>query len=119
MLVELSMLLASASLGYIAAKSRLVASASLGYIAAKSRLGQRKSQEPSEWSKLHLSSSGFFGLLRNLRPAKRAGPDFGLLFAKLGCHSCSGNNGVIRRWYGNARLRHETDQTSVQTPLRK
>ena len=34
----------------------------------------------------HLLSSGFFGLLRNLRSAKRAGPDFGRLSAKLVCN---------------------------------
>ena len=56
----------------------------------RARLGQRKSREPSEWSKLHLPSPGFFGLLRNLRPAKRAGPDLGRLFIKFGWSRYSG-----------------------------
>ena len=43
----------------------------------------------------HLPFPGFFGLLRNLRPAKRAGPDFDRLFSKLGCKCCFGNDGVI------------------------
>ena len=46
-----------------------------------------------------LMSLGFFGLLRNLRPAKRAGPDLDGLFVQLGCDRCFGNDGVIRPWY--------------------
>ena len=49
-------------------------------------------------------SSGFYGLLRNLRSAMRTGPDFGRLFSKLGCNHCFGNDGVIRRWHGCAKL---------------
>ena len=56
--------------------------------------GQRKSREPSDRSKLHLPFPGFFGLLRNLRPAKRAGPDFGGLFSQLGCKCRFGNDGA-------------------------
>ena len=67
----------------------------------------------------HLPSLGFFGLLRNLRPAKRAGPDLDGLFDKLGCKCCFGNDGVIRAAYNSAILRRETDQTSMQSPLRK
>ena len=43
-----------------------------------------------------LMSLGFFGLLRNLRPATRTGPDLGELFFQLGCSRCFGNGGVIR-----------------------
>ena len=44
----------------------------------------------------HLTALGFFGLLRNLRPAMRAGPDLDGLFAKLGCKCRFGNDGAIR-----------------------
>ena len=72
-------------------------SASLGYMAAKSRLGQRKSQEPSDGSKLHLLSPGFFGLLRNLWSAARTVPDLEELFAKLRCSPRFGNDGLGRQ----------------------
>ena len=96
--------------------SMLLASASLGYMAAKSRLGQRKSREPSDRSKLHLPPLGFFRLLRNLRPAMRAGPDLGGLYIKLGCKCYFGNDVVIQPWYGSAKRRHETDQTWMHPP---
>ena len=38
----------------------------------------------------HLTALGFFGLLRNLRPAKRAGPDLDGSYIKLGCNRCFG-----------------------------
>ena len=63
-------------------------------MAAKSRLGQRKSRDTTDWSKLHLPYLGFFGLLRNLRPAKRADPDLDELFVQLGCNRCFDNDGT-------------------------
>ena len=47
----------------------------------------------------HLPSPGFFGLLRNLRSAKRTGPDFGGLFVQLGCDRCFESGAVLRPWY--------------------
>ena len=106
-------------IGDVVDLSILAVSASLGYMAAKSRLGKRKSWEPSDWSKLHLPFPGFFGLLRNLRPAKRAGPDLDELFVQLGCNRCFGIDGVICLWRDSNKLRRETDQTSMQPLLRK
>ena len=59
----------------------------------------------------HLPSPGFFGLLRNLRSAKRTGPDFEELFVQLGCNHCFENGGVIRRWYSSARFRRSVPKT--------
>ena len=67
----------------------------------------------------HLPSLGFFGLLRNLRPATRTGPDLDGSYIKLVCDRCFDNDGVIRATYNSAILRRETDKTSMQSPLRK
>ena len=57
-------------------------------------------------------SSGFFGLLRNLRPAMRAGPDFDVLFAKLGCSRCFENDGASYR--GMTAPNFDTKQTKLR-----
>ena len=50
--------------------------------------GNEKARSHQIGASSALMSPGFFGLLRNLRPAKQAGPDFGRLFTKLGCNRC-------------------------------
>ena len=82
-----------------------------GLISAKGRLGSEKAGSRQMEASSYLPSLGFFGLLRNLRPATRTGPDLGGLFAKRGCNSCFENNGAAQPWRDSTRLRRGLVQT--------
>ena len=77
--------------------SMLLVSASLDFIAAKSRLGKEKARSRQIGASSALMSLGFFGLLRNLRSAARTGPDLDGLFTKLGCSRCFEYNSASDR----------------------
>jgi hypothetical protein len=68
--------------------SKFLVSASLVLSLQRAVWGNEKARSRQIGASSALMSSGFFGLLRNLRSAMRTSPDLDELFGQLDCNRC-------------------------------